>query len=368
MPVRCTLTPLAMLTPEAHAQWRDLASAATEPNPFMEVEFTLASARTLPDGQKILLLTVKDVSEVILVLPVMRVPGFRRLRVPAISAWVHDYCFLGTPLVRVGAEERAWAAVLGFLIQGRYAPWLVLPLMSADGPVCFGLRAALQARGLTATQVQSYERAAAVRGADGSVASSPLKGVHLKGLRRQRRRLAAESGGQEVIFVVATGDASSVEAFLALEATGWKGRSGTAMAVRERDAGLLRDLVTAWPNRVHVLSLRSGDKLLAAQVNLQAPGTSWCFKTAYDETLRRWSPGVLLELDVVNWFATALELHLLDSCAVSGHEMAERVFPDRRSVTTMLVPLTVLGRWAVISVPTLLRLSSAVKVFVRREK
>ena len=67
-----------------------------------------------------------------------------------------------------------------------------------------------------------------------------LGGKKLKELRRQRHRLA-EHGA--VRFDVARSPqdvASALEAFLKLEASGWKGERGTALAQVEGDAAFIR--------------------------------------------------------------------------------------------------------------------------------
>ncbi len=353
------LLPLRSATPALLQQWRDLAARAAEPNPFMEADLVLAAAAHLPGGAQVELLVVEDDEGLALVLPVRAVPGFRRVRVPALSAWAHDYCFLAGPLVRAGQEERAWVGALSYLRRERPAPWLLLPRLPGDGPVHAGLLAALAALGLPRTSLAPHARAAARRRPDGSPPPSPLRGVHLKGLRRLRRRLG-EQVGQPVTAQVRTGDPAAVEEFLALEAAGWKGRSGTAMATRGQDAELLRTLVRQWPDRVQVLSLQAGPRVLAAQVDLLAGPHSFCFKTSYDESLSSFSPGLLLELEVLADFAQRPELSLLDSCAVPNHPMADRVFPDRRPVDMLVVPLDLRGRLAARATPVLVRGWSAV--------
>ncbi len=327
----------------------------------MEADYVVAAAQALPAGGEVQLLSVDGPDGTLLALPVVRVRGFRRLPVPALSTWVHDYCFLGAPLVRVGHEALAWQVALRHVARRRELPWLLLPDLPADGLVRQGLSTALQSLGMPTAEVGVHLRAAAFRRPDGTVAPSGMRGVHVKGLRRQRRRLGEEVGGPVPSLVECTGEPWAVERFLDLEASGWKGRTGTAMSSRGRDGDLLRCIAEVWPSRVQIFCLQSADRVLAMQVNLRAGSSSFCFKTAFDESVRRWAPGTLLETDILRWFADESSLHLLDSCAVAGHEMAERVLPDRRPLSTVLVPLNAVGHVAAWSTPKLMRAALLVR-------
>lgn len=337
---RVDRTPLGDLTDAELDAWRALARAASEPNPFLEADLVLAAARSLTAPPRVSLLSVRVGGELLLALPVVTAPVLRRLPVRCVRSWVHEYCFLGTPLVRSGHETRAWAALLSSLGAHRSHPALVLPLLPASGPVREGLDRALLAHPFAAHHLLNESRAVALRRPDGTVAPSPLRGVHRKGLRRQSRRLGEALGGT-VELVDRTGDPAALQAFLDLEAAGWKGREGTALAARGDDAGLLTTLPESWlRDRVRVLSLEVAGRVAAVQVDLRAGTAEFCFKTAFDERLRVHSPGALLESAVVEAFAADPALTLLDSCAVPGHAMAERLFPDRRALDRLFLPLT----------------------------
>ena len=81
---------------------------------------------------------------------------------------------------------------------------------------------------------------------------SGMKTKRRRELDRQRRRLGEELGGEGPAETVdRSEDPDAVADFLRLEAGGWKGREGTAMAAQERDAaphaGHLRPLPGAGP-------------------------------------------------------------------------------------------------------------------------
>lgn len=317
----------------AHA-WQALAECASVDNPFNSHGFAVAAAAHLPGGGATGLLTAQQGDDLIFALPVRR----GRDRSAAVVAWQHDYAYLCAPLVAAGQEVPAWATVLNGLRQSG-SHLLILPSLPADGTLYTGLIAAATTDGVRPYLRQVHERAVVRRRALPDYLDGRMRGTHRKGLRRQRRRLS-DLAGADVRTVDRTGDPGGIEAFLHLEQQGWKGRAGTAMAARAGHADFLRALQQRWPDRVHVLALEAAGRQLAIQVSLRAGRTLSCFKTTYDERFASCSPGLLLELDVLTAFHDDSRVDLLDSCAVAGHTMAERLFADRRPLVDVAVPLS----------------------------
>lgn len=118
------------------------------------------------------------------------------------------------------------------------------------------------------------------------------------------------------------------------------------MARVDGGAEFLRELQAQWPDRVQLHCLGTPDRTVAVQVNLLTTTTVSCFKTGFDERFANRSPGLLLELDVLQAFHDSPAHQVLDSCAVAGNTMAERVFPDTRRLATLVLPLSPRGRVA----------------------
>jgi hypothetical protein len=126
---------------------------------------------------------------------------------------------------------------------------------------------------------------------------------------------------------------------LALEAAGWKGRAGTALA-NDLGAGrffaeALRRAFSAGALLFH--RLRLGDRPIAMIVNFIEGGAAYCFKIAYDEEFARYSPGVLLEIEMMRALETVPGLSFIDSCAVSDHSMINSLWRERRSIAALNV-------------------------------
>ena len=181
-----------------------------------------------------------------------------------------------------------------------------------------------------------------------------------KELKRQSARLA-ELGALTCDTLAADGDAESwCDSFLALEASGWKGRLGSALAVDPSSAAFFREAFLAGhrASRIEALALRLDGKPLAMLVNLIAPPGAFSFKTAIDEDYARFSPGVLLQIenlrlldrDGVDW---------TDSCAVENHSMINTLWRERRSVVRVSVPLAGARRRAIFAATHLIESGAA---------
>jgi CelD/BcsL family acetyltransferase involved in cellulose biosynthesis len=328
--------PLEGLTPHDIAAWRELAERAAEPNPFFEPAMLLPAWRHLGGGAVSLLVT-HDGSRWLGCLPVVRAARFRKVPGPALLAWVHTHCFLGTPLVDRDDPVAALRAMLHFAAGDPWAGYLALELLGDDGPVGAALETALRAEGLRGIVYERAERAALRRREDGDYLHPGLKAKRRRELQRQRRAMEAQLGPLRVRDLA--GDPLAIETFLELEASGWKGEWGTALASaghRLFFGELSRTL--AADGRLQLLSLEAGDRVAAMKCNILAGDCLFCFKIARDEALDRFSPGVQLELENVDIFHRTSRAAWTDSCAWENNQMINRLWRDRRSVATVLIP------------------------------
>jgi CelD/BcsL family acetyltransferase involved in cellulose biosynthesis len=90
--------------------------------------------------------------------------------------------------------------------------------------------------------------------------------------------------------------------------------------------------------RLQLLELRGGGETLAMKCNLLAGDTIFCFKIAYEEKWASLSPGIQLELDMLKLFHEESEARFIDSCADANNSMINRLWPDRRSLVTQVLP------------------------------
>jgi hypothetical protein len=135
---------------------------------------------------------------------------------------------------------------------------------------------------------------------------------------------------------------AAVVDFCEVEARGWKGRAGTAAKLEPSSTQFLHEAVVglAAENKAQVDRLKLDGRTIAAGITLFSGDRAWFWKTAYDESYARFSPGVQLTLDLTDRLAADERLSLVDSCAVPGHAMIEHLWGGRVAMADWLVPLS----------------------------
>ncbi len=323
-----------------------LAYRAMEPNVFFSGRF-LAPAMPRLEDRVIRLLTVRDEdsrrSRLRLLMPFsVERPGFAGPAV--IRAWSSPFGPLGTPLV----DAEGAAETLDHLLEGLARPAaglpgvLVLPDTRIDGPVMELLRAVAVARGLPVTVAEVQHRPMLASVDDGETyLKRSISKEHLREMRRQWRRLA---GAGDLIHKVARQPAevrAGLEAFLALEASGWKGQRRSAMVADRYRAAFAREAVTNLADNDHVRihSLELDGKPIAILVVFVMGGDAYTWKTAYDEAFAAFSPGKLLVQKLTEQHLDDPNIQRTDSCAVPDHPIMSRFWQERSTMGTMIVGL-----------------------------
>ena len=327
--VQCTFRPLVDLQRRDLEAWAELAGDAAEPNPFYEPDFVLPAVAALGDAD-LALMSVWDAGSLIACLPVAT--GRWRGVLPATAGWRHMYAFLGTPLVRKGQVESA----ISGLLTGRGRRFLVLERASLDGPVGRAIGAATAAHNLRLLLEVPFERALLRRREDGEYLAG-IRSHHRRDLERLGRRLAERLGG-ELTTVDRAGEEAATRSFLGLEARGWKGRGGTAMASHTGHAEFFAEICRrfAAAGRLQLLELAGNGRPVAMKCNLKA-GEGWfAFKIAHDEEFDGYSPGVQLELSNIARFH-ASGAAWMDSCADADNLMINRLWPERRRLCSLVL-------------------------------
>ncbi|HKQ00753.1 MAG TPA: GNAT family N-acetyltransferase, partial [Actinomycetes bacterium] len=210
------------------------------------------------------------------------------------------------------------------------------------------------AAGLGIRRGPAANRGFVVRRPEPTYAREWMSRKHLANMARRRRHLA-KSLDTEVVTVdrAAGGVEAAVEQFLALESKGWKGRSRTALSCRPGHDRFFREMCQGFADkgRLMFLSLEAGPRVVAQNTALVAGEGLFGFKRAYDEEFARWSPGSLLDLDVLDWFHRSARLAWLDTCSAPDDGNGSRAFGDRRPLSTVAVPLSPVGAAAAAMVP-----------------
>ena len=317
------------------AQWDALAEWATAPNPFHESWFLLPALEAFDPSGDVSLLRVEANGTLAGLLPVARSLRYYRHPLPQWSNWTHANCFLGAPLVARGFEKPFWRALFGWA-DDNAGPALFLHLaqLPLDEPLHQAMQTVLAEQRRPSALVHREERALLASGlSPDAYLDAALTGKKRKELRRQHKRLSEEGALQFERREGAEGIAEWIEAFLWLEAAGWKGKAGSALANGAETTRLFTAALTAAAERGRLerLTLSLDGSPIAMLANFIAPPGAFSFKTAFDERFARFSPGVLLQRENLALLERA-GVDWCDSCASADHPMIDHFWRERRAI------------------------------------
>ncbi len=326
------------------AEWQALADVAGEANAFSEPWFVASALMHLRGGETVRLAEVRDADGGLVgIMPLVTSCKYGRLPIANTTNWIHLQCYCGVPLIRAGDEAGFWIALLDLLDRSDWARgFLSLRLIYADGPVMRGLKQAVAATGRSLHIGQQYERAVLASQADAATyLETTVRAKKRKELRRQAKRLA-ELGAVQFERLATDGSLDEwCGQYLALESAGWKGEGKTALAIDDSWTRFFRDTMASalGLGKLDFLRLLQGGKPIAMLINLRAPPALWCYKITYDESLARFSPGVLIALEALPSMLQDPEIAWADSCAKPDHPMINSLWGERQSIVHVAVSL-----------------------------
>lgn len=258
-----------------------------------------------------------------------------RASVPFTSPYITD----STPLVaKAGLEELVEALADALAAVAPPSGLWRFPLLATGTPVGRALLAAIARRGWPHEIVGAFLRAVLDRrGSFEAVAR--MQAGRTKDLRRRRKRLGERGLLEHRAHERGPGLDEAVEAFLDLERAGWKGARRTALASRPHTAVFARALFGAGepgPVRPRADLLSLDGRPIAVSLALVCGGTASLLKTTYDETLRTFAPGLLLEEDIIRAMHEERFARRLDSASLAG-SVLDGFYPDREPIADIVV-------------------------------
>ncbi len=352
-------------------EWRELARSAAEPNPFFDGWFLIPALEHLVDQTVIRLAEYRVNGQICGLYPLSVRENYGRSPARNVGNWAHYQCFLGTPLIRAGHEKDFWRTLMAALDEADWSGNLMsFAGLDPAGPVYAALCAAADECGRPSTIVHKVERAMLHSTLDTEAyLQANVRGKKRKEWRRLANRL--QDLGEVSFSSLENEDAlpSWCEAFLALEAAGWKGKRGAALANTESTKAFFHKIVRAAfaEDVLDFQRLCIDDRPIAMLVNFITPPGSWSFKIAYDEELARFSPGVMIELRNLERVLSAEHIDWMDSCAVENHPMIDSLWAERRTIVQVSVPLSGFKRRTIYAACRIAETGSAAIKSMRRK-
>ena len=327
----------------APARWQQLASGASEANAFYSPDMLGPALAHLADDNTVRVIEAWSGDSLIGLLPLLVHSRHGRLPLRCVGNWMHPHCFFGAPLLLAGREQEAWTL---FLDQLDAAPWakgfLHLESIDAAGPNAAAIEATCVAERRGWREIHRYERAMLRSQLDADAYwEAQVRPKKRKELRRLQKRLADMGAIETRLLDDPAALPDWCETFLTLEAAGWKGANGTALASSPDHADFFREACAAAfdGGRLHMLRMDLDGRAIAMLVNFRHLDGAFSFKIAIDETLGRFSPGVLIEIANLQAVQGNPGIAWMDSCAAPDHPMIDSLWGERRTIVQYRIAL-----------------------------
>lgn len=312
------------------AQWALCEAGVIEPNPFYGPTFLRPLASHILK-RDIDILAIWRGDELVGVMPVDRPSLASGLRGLALQFFASPYITSSMPLIRIEPGP-VWQAGLRALAVR--TGQVLMPALPQGGPVAAALADLTAVKGHASAILMADERPAIDSSLDAHAYLARYSAKRRKGIKSRERALA-QAGDVRIRSVRANDEAAqALQAFLALEADGWKGEAGTALASHGETLAFAKEALSA-PN-VEFDTLALDGRIIAVNANLVSGGTAFAFKSAYDERFATFSPGAILDQHTLRQALQSAGYRRVDSCATSQHHLMD-YWLERQKVETLLV-------------------------------
>ncbi len=263
-----------------------------------------------------------------------------QIPLPIAQTWNNGFLFSGTPLI---CDENPQAAITDLLTSARNE-------LGAKAVLFRKVRSDSRFDQILETMTENtiagfhlfniHQRAALACGSSfENWFNENFSRKRRKEYRRLRNRLAEIGTLQSSTWQPGESVEKWIEDFLQLEAAGWKGRSGTAIACNESQMAHLRQALPQMAQNGSLLfwKITLDGKPAASLFGFREKNQVWLGKMAFDENLAQFSPGVLVILDASRDLLGRKNIELVDSCADPDHPMINNIWRDRIAVADYLI-------------------------------
>jgi hypothetical protein len=307
-----------------------------EDNVYYAPHYAVPLIETVSRKLGLKILTAWNGDALIALLPVAQNP----ISIPGLisvgEAWRTLYTFNCIPLIDRHDPMTAATALIEGLAGMRRGEWRI-PLMNVDGQPFRAVAAALDGRHMPWLRINEFERACLQHDLTfESLMDGYFSSKRRRELARNRRRL--EERGHVTVETYWSGGEQSeaVGIFLKLEASGWKGRQGTALSCNAETQQFAQRAFNAKSGKTsRVDVMRVGGTPVAAGIIVFAGKTGFTVKNAYDEAYSTFGVGLLLELEVLKSFLVERWADRLDA-ATNGSHVIDGFWPGRMRVADIV--------------------------------
>ena len=292
----------ATLIDQLATDWRALCDEAPDSQPSYRPEWVASFARAFAPSDQLVVVAARSEGRLVAVLPLVTRRGLDGLPARKLTSAANEHT---SPLDLVrAAGDRGEAGLEAVWRQLRtMADWdlLEFPDMPSGGSLSRLLR--LARRDGYPVAVRESMRSPYIplpeRGGTVDVVLSEVDTKFRSNLRRRMRRLQAS--GPVRLRRHDRADRDVLNQFYELEASGWKGSQGTAIACDPAARRFYDDAAREAERNdsLALYTLACGDRPVAMHFGLVHRGRYYLVKTAYDPAVKECSPGQLIVLEVL---------------------------------------------------------------------
>ena len=335
-------------TADALAPYRDTIEALTADSADTNSQYefySLAAAMSHLDGgsgvRVALLWSDEDATghrELLGMVPYRVTYGYFGLPLPVWRVWYHLHSYICTPLLKRGHEKHALRRFMSFADHAG-AAMVEFPMFEVNSAFDLALCDVTSQQRRQVIETDRHERAFLKP----EVAEEFYLATHIrKKKRKEFNRLwnRLQDMGELRFEVHEDADAKGwTDRFLRLEASGWKGKRGTALKADSEQSAFFEKICrgAAEGGKLHCCELTLDRKPIAMLTSFRAGDGLYTFKIAFDEKYSRYSPGALLMLKLIGEVQRDERAVWADSCAVPDHPMIDHIWAERRGMRSVLV-------------------------------
>jgi CelD/BcsL family acetyltransferase involved in cellulose biosynthesis len=304
--------------------WQQLVGRSLVPAGMNSPELIVPLLKNLQGAE---LSVVQQGPDLLMALPVQK----RKFPQGLVSNWITPLTVIGVPHI----DRDIPAAVLQAFTSSLDAP-LMLHSVETHG----AFWDYLSTRNLHFAVLNTWQRAALrLSGSFEDWFEHNFDRKRRKEYKRLQNRLAELGKVEQLSYAGGEDSTPWINDLLALEAAGWKGKRGTALATEPALETATREASSALgrAGKLRMWKFVLDGKTIAIMHGIVEGDQAWLGKIAYDETVARFSPGVLLILYATEQLMKEEGIVRVDSCAIPGHPMIENIWRDRIDMADIII-------------------------------
>jgi hypothetical protein len=350
------------------AQIEELAAKTREPNIFFEPWMLFPALANYAESARMVFVLLfnpddtDDKSTLYGFIPLEEKQVYRGLPLSCLVLWHYPHCFQSTPLLHRDGTDQAVKSLMEWFSGNQKYKLLEFRQIPVNGQFSETLKAELLMNNSKYLH-KDYQRPVLYCEKDFAAYTARHTSSRFRTRMRANMKKLSARGAVEFRRLTAAEHLEQwIDDFLELEASGWKGRSGTAMVQNTRDKGFFESIARAafTHNSLSSVSLCLDGKPIAMEISFLSTEGCFAFKRAYNEDYRDYSPGVLLDMEVIRLIHENPQLKWMDSCADVSSQIFGQIFIHRKDMSNLTIANSNITSNAMVRLlPTLMRMKKA---------